>query len=45
VRQRPPARLPALRLLPVRAVHRLDDLFGLNSAMGAFTGRAPADDA
>lgn len=33
--------LPALRLLPVWAFDRLADFFGLNSAMDAFTGRAP----
>ena len=37
--------LPALRLLPVWAFDQLTDLFGLNNAMDAFTGRAPADDA
>ena len=37
--------LPAMRLLPVWAFDQLTDLFGLNNAMDAFTGRAPADDA
>lgn len=37
--------LPAMRLLPVRAFDRLTDFFGLNDAMDAFTGRAPAGDA
>jgi all-trans-retinol dehydrogenase (NAD+) len=37
--------LPALRLLPVWAFDQLADFFGLNNAMDAFTGRAPAGDA
>jgi all-trans-retinol dehydrogenase (NAD+) len=37
--------LPALRLLPVWAFDQLTDFFGLNSAMDAYTGRAPAGDA
>jgi all-trans-retinol dehydrogenase (NAD+) len=37
--------LPAMRLLPVWVFDQLTDLFGLNNAMDAFTGRAPADDA
>ena len=35
--------LPAMRLLPVWAFDRLADLFGINSAMDAFSGRPPAD--
>jgi len=35
--------LPAMRLLPVWAFDQLTDFFGLNNAMDAFTGRAPAD--
>jgi all-trans-retinol dehydrogenase (NAD+) len=35
--------LPAMRLLPVWAFDQLADFFGLNNAMDAFTGRAPAD--
>jgi hypothetical protein len=34
-----------LRLLPVWAFDQLTDFFGLNNAMDAFTGRAPADGA
>jgi all-trans-retinol dehydrogenase (NAD+) len=37
--------LPMMRLLPVWAFDQLADFFGLNNAMDAFTGRAPADDA
>jgi all-trans-retinol dehydrogenase (NAD+) len=35
--------LPAMRMLPVWAFDQLVDFFGLNNAMDAFTGRAPAD--
>ena len=36
--------LPMMRMLPVWAFDQLADFFGLNNAMDAFTGRAPAKD-
>ena len=37
--------LPAMRLLPVWVFDQLTDLFGLDNAMDAFTGRGPMGDA
>jgi len=36
--------LPMMRMLPVWAFDQVADFFGLNNAMDAFTGRAPARD-